>query len=114
MKNKIKSNYGYFTDKNTIVLVDKKPTTKNYIKNVKIKIGDNFKVTAKDVEEVRLIIDKPMGSIQNKTLVVDSENIIKRRSLLSLFKKTKHIKSGVYSNITNLKYVTNNLNIFIQ
>lgn len=112
--NKIKSNYGYFTDKNTIVLVDKKPTNKNYIKNVKIKISDKFKVTANNVEEVKFIMDKPMDSIENKTLVVDSKNIIKKRSLRSLFKKTKHVKSGIYNNITDFKYVTNNLNIFIK
>ena len=36
-------------------------------------------------------------NIENMNLVVDFENIVKKRSIFSMFKKQKHVKSGTYN-----------------
>ena len=114
MKKTIKSKYGYFTDKNTVVLTEDKPKNNNYLTKIKIKLDKNFKLEAKQVNKVKFSFDKPIENIENMNLVVDFENIVKKRSIFSMFKKQKHVKSGTYNKVNDFEYITNNLNIFVN
>lgn len=114
MKKTIKSKFGYFTDKNTVVLTDVKPNSVNYLKKIKIKVNDNFKLEAKQVNKVKLSFDKPLESIEDMNIKIDSENVIKKRSVFSKLKKVKHVKSGVYNKVSEFEYITNNLNIIVN
>lgn len=114
MKKTIKSKYGYFTDINTVVLTETKPKNSNYLTKIKIKLDKNFKLSAKQVDEVNFTFDKPFDSIENMNLVVDSENIVKKRSIFTMFKKQKHVKSGTYNKVNDFEYITNDLNIFVN
>lgn len=113
MKKKVKAKFGYFTDKNSVVLTNEKPNSENYLKDVKINLDNRFKVKAKNINEVKFTFDKPISNLDEPDLVYKDKNVVNKRSVFSKLKKEDHLKAGVYENSSKMKYVTNNLNISI-
>jgi hypothetical protein len=113
MKKKVKASFGYFTDKNSVVLTNEKPNSDNYLKDVKINLNKKFKMKAKSINEVKFSFDKPLSNIEETDLVYKNKDVVAKRSVFSKLKKEDHLKAGVYENSFKYKHITNNLNISI-